>query len=25
VLCGLAVMAQFIRAAHRIEPFTARD
>jgi hypothetical protein len=24
VLCGLAVMAQFIRAAHRIEPFTAR-
>jgi len=25
VLCGLAVMVQFIRAAHRIEPFTARD
>jgi hypothetical protein len=25
VLCGLAVMAQFIRAAHRIEPFTARN
>ena len=24
VLCGLAVMAQFIRAAHRIEPFTTR-
>jgi hypothetical protein len=25
VLCGLIVMAQFIRAAHNIEPFTARD
>jgi hypothetical protein len=25
VLCGLAVMAQFVRAAHRIEPFTAHD
>jgi hypothetical protein len=25
VLCGLAVMVQFVRAAHRIEPFTARD
>ena len=25
VVCGLAVMAQFIRFAHRIEPFTARD
>ena len=25
VLCGLAIMAQFIRAAHHIEPFTARD
>jgi hypothetical protein len=25
VLCGFAVMAQFIRAAHRIEPFTARN
>jgi hypothetical protein len=24
VLCGLAVMVQFIRAAHRIEPFTTR-
>jgi hypothetical protein len=24
VLCGLTVMIQFIRAAHRIEPFTAR-
>jgi hypothetical protein len=25
VLCGVAVMAQFIRSAHRIEPFTARQ
>jgi len=25
VLCGIAIMAQFVRAAHRIEPFTARD
>jgi hypothetical protein len=25
VLCGIAIMAQFIRNAHRIEPFTARD
>ena len=25
VLCGVAIMAQFIRNAHRIEPFTARD
>jgi hypothetical protein len=25
VLCGFAVMVQFIRAAHRIEPFTAHD
>ena len=25
VLCGFAVMVQFIRAAHHIEPFTARD
>jgi hypothetical protein len=25
VLCGFAVMAQFIRTAHRIEPFTVRD
>ena len=24
VICGLAIMAQFIRAAHRIEPFTTR-
>ncbi len=24
VLCGIAIMVQFIRAAHRIEPFTAR-
>jgi hypothetical protein len=24
VLCGLAVMVQFIRAAHGIEPFTTR-
>ena len=24
VLCGIAVMAQFIRYAHRIEPFTSR-
>ncbi len=24
VLCGLVIMAQFIRNAHRIEPFTAR-
>jgi hypothetical protein len=24
VLCGVAIMAQFIRSAHRIEPFTAR-
>ncbi|HXX50059.1 MAG TPA: hypothetical protein VEI98_02075 [Xanthobacteraceae bacterium] len=23
MLCGVAVMAQFIRAAHRVEPFTA--
>jgi hypothetical protein len=23
VLCGIAIMAQFIRYAHRIEPFTA--
>jgi hypothetical protein len=23
MLCGLAVMAQFLRAAHRVEPFTA--
>ena len=25
VLCGVAIMAQFIRNAHRIEPFTARQ
>ena len=25
VLCGAAIMAQFIRSAHRIEPFTARE
>jgi len=25
VLCGIAIMAQFVRTAHRIEPFTARD
>lgn len=25
VLCGIAVMVQFVRNAHRIEPFTARD
>ncbi len=23
MLCGLAVMVQFVRAAHRVEPFTA--
>jgi hypothetical protein len=23
MLCGIAVMAQFIRYAHRVEPFTA--
>jgi amino acid transporter len=23
MLCGLAIMAQFVRAAHRVEPFTA--
>ena len=25
VLCGIGIMAQFIRNAHRIEPFTAAD
>ena len=25
VLCGIAIMVQFVRAAHLIEPFTARD
>ena len=24
VICGIAIMVQFIRNAHRIEPFTAR-
>ena len=24
VLCGVAIMVQFVRNAHRIEPFTAR-
>ena len=24
VLCGIVIMAQFVRFAHRIEPFTAR-
>ena len=24
VVCGVVIMAQFIRFAHRIEPFTAR-
>jgi hypothetical protein len=24
LLCGVAIMVQFVRAAHRIEPFTAR-
>jgi hypothetical protein len=24
VLCGIAIMVQFVRAAHQIEPFTAR-
>ena len=24
VVCGIAVMVQFVRNAHRIEPFTAR-
>jgi hypothetical protein len=23
MLCGLAVMVQFLRAAHHVEPFTA--
>ena len=23
MLCGIAVMAQFVRAAHRVEPFTS--
>ena len=25
MLCGVAIMAQFIRSAHRIEPFTVRE
>jgi hypothetical protein len=25
VLCGIAIMVQFVRAAHRIEPFTAHN
>ena len=25
VLCGIAIMALFVRNAHRIEPFTAHD
>jgi hypothetical protein len=25
VLCGLAVMVQFVRAARRVEPFTSAD
>ncbi len=25
VICGVAVMVQFIRSAHLIEPFTARE
>ena len=25
VLCGLAIMAQIVRSAHRIEPFTTRE
>ena len=24
MLCGVAIMVQFVRAAHKIEPFTAR-
>ena len=24
-LCGIAIMAQFVRNAHRIEPFTAHE
>ena len=23
IVCGIAVMVQFVRAAHRVEPFTA--
>jgi hypothetical protein len=25
VVCGIIIMVQFIRHAHRIEPFTARE
>jgi hypothetical protein len=25
MLCGIAVMVQFVRYAHRVEPFTAAD
>jgi hypothetical protein len=25
MLCGIAVMVQFVRAAHRVEPFAASD
>ena len=25
MLCGVAIMVQFVRSAHLIEPFTARD
>jgi hypothetical protein len=25
VLCGIVVMMQFVRSAHMIEPFTARE
>jgi len=25
MLCGVAVMAQFVRYAHRVEPFTTAD
>ncbi len=25
MLCGVTVMVQFVRAAHRVEPFTAAD
>jgi len=25
MLCGVAIMVQFIRSAHLIEPFTARE
>ena len=24
MLCGVAIMVQFVRSAHKIEPFTAR-